>query len=51
MEWSPSPTPPLVVLLPTTVTLATPSMEVAPELVRVMGLGVGLLQLVEVTVE
>ena len=45
MEWSPSPPPPLGVLLPTAVTLDTFLMEGAPGLVRVMGFGVDQLQL------
>ena len=48
MEWSHSPPQPFWVLLPTAVTLATLSVEGAPGLVRVMGLGVGQLQLVKV---
>ena len=53
MEWSLTMVDPLVVgqwvlWLPTAVTLATLSMEGAPGLVRVMGLGVDQLQLVKV---
>ena len=51
MEQSTSLPLPLRVLLPTPVTLATPSREIRTGLVSVTGLGVGFLHLVQVEVE